>query len=169
MWIPIEGFLGYEISDKGEVRNINTGRVLSQFKNNRGYLKVSIKSSDSGKYRNVLVHRLVAKAYVDAEDETNQIQVNHINEVKTDNRADNLEWVTPSENINYGTGIERRAKSQSYPIVMKYRGITVCFDSAMDVERRTGIPSKSVQKCCSGKLKTTHGASFSYISKVVGE
>lgn len=169
MWVPIEGFLGYEVSDEGEIRNIKTGRILSQFKNNRGYLKVSIKSSESGKYKNVLVHRLVAKAYIDAKDRTRQTQVNHINEVKTDNRSDNLEWITPSENINYGTGIKRRAKSQSYPLEMKYKGITVYFDSATDVERRTGIPAKSVQKCCSGKLKTTHGASFSYINRLDDE
>ena len=171
MWTDIDGFDGYEVSDSGFVRNRKTGRELSQFPNNRGYLRVSIRSSVDGKYRNVLVHRLVAAAYVSNDNQRIKTQVNHINEVKSDNRACNLEWISPSENVNYETGIARRAKTQSYSVVMHYKGIDVYFDSAQDVERRTGIPAKSVQKCCVGKLSTSHGALFRYTNceKVVDE
>ena len=168
MWELAVPFLGYEVSDSGEVRNIKTKHVLAQQVNNRGYAKVFL--SDNGKQNGVLVHRLVASAFVVNDDPTNKTQVNHINEDKTDNRASNLEWVTPSENINYGTGVDRRAKTQSLPVVMVYRGLSVVFDSAEDAEKRTGIPAKSIQKCCVGRLKSTHGATFAYLSaKVVDE
>lgn len=168
MWEIAAQFAMYEVSDSGEVRNIKTKRVLSQQVNNRGYKKVFL--SDNGKQNGVLVHRLVATAFVVNDDPKNKTQVNHINEDKTDNRAVNLEWVTPSENINHGTGIARRAAEQSIPVVMIYKGLSVMFDSAHDAEKRTGIPAKSIQKCCTGKLQTTHGASFAYLgAKVVGE
>lgn len=168
MWKLAAPFTMYEVSDSGEVRNIKTKHVLSQHVNNRGYAKVFL--SDCGKQNGVFVHRLVAKTFVVNDDPKNKTQVNHINEDKRDNRAVNLEWVTPSENINHGTGIARRAAEQSIPVVMIYKGLSVMFDSAHDAEKRTGIPAKSIQKCCKGKLQTTHGASFAYLgAKVVSE
>lgn len=168
MWKAIEGFSKYEISDLGEVRNARTLRTVKAFDNKRGYLKVSL-SGDDGKQHNVSVHRLVAMVYVENDDPSAKIQVNHINEDKTDNRAVNLEWVTPSQNVRHGSGIGRRAESQSLPIVMIHDGLSVVFDSAHDAERRTGIPAKSIQKCCSGRMNSTHGASFAYLgAKAVG-
>ena len=166
MWELAIPFLGYEVSDSGEVRNVKTKRVLSQQVNNRGYAKVFL--MDCGHQNGVLVHRLVASAFCPNDDPAHKTQVNHINEDKTDNRAVNLEWVTPSENINHGTGVARRAAEQSLPVVMVFKGLSVVFDSAHDAEKRTGIPAKSIQKCCTGRLKTTHGASFEYLcAKVV--
>lgn len=168
MWELAVPFLGYEVSDSGEVRNVKTKRVLSQQVNNRGYAKVFL--MDGGHQNGVLVHRLVASAFCVNDDPAHKTQVNHINEDKTDNRAVNLEWVTPSENVNHGTGISRRAAEQSLPVVMVFKGLSVLFDSAHDAERRTGIPAKSIQKCCTGRLRSTYGASFAYLgAKVVGE
>lgn len=165
MWEIAVPFLGYEVSDSGEVRNIVTKHVMSKQLTNRGYMKVFL--MDNGKKNGVYVHRLVASAFCANDDPERKTQVNHINEDKTDNRASNLEWVTPSENINHGTGIARRVATQSLPVAMVFKGLSVLFDSAYDVEKRTGIPAKSVQKCCAGKLRTTHGASFSYFGAEV--
>lgn len=168
-WKSIKGFSRYAVSNLGDVKNERTGSVLKQFDNGRGYLKVSLKGDD-GKQRNVSVHRLVALAFVHNDGPELKTQVNHINENKHDNEAGNLEWVTPSENIRHGTGIARRAKATSLPVVMIYKGMSVVFDSASDAERRTGIPSKSIQKCCANQMKSTCGASFAYLgAKVVDE
>lgn len=80
----------YEITRKGQVINKHTGKTLKPQPNDKGYGRVHI----GRKF--YFVHRLVAELYVPNPD--GKPQVNHINGDKTDNRADNLEWVTNKEN-----------------------------------------------------------------------
>ena len=69
-----------------------------------GYLHVRLNG------QNKSVHRLVAETFIP--NPYNKPQINHKNEIKTDNRVDNLEWVTAKENINFGTSLSKRAKRQ---------------------------------------------------------
>lgn len=107
IWKPIQGFEGiYEVSNVGRIRSlpkiVNTwygcrrvsGRVRSFSKNSQGYL--SIHMHNGGKTFRAYVHRVVAQAFVD--NPKCAQQVNHIDGDKSNNRADNLEWCSPSEN-----------------------------------------------------------------------
>ena len=84
----------YEVSNQGRVRNALTDQVLRPRKQRNGYLRVVLYYKGLGK--ECYIHNLVATAFVEGWREG--LQVNHKNGVKTDNRAENLEWVTSSEN-----------------------------------------------------------------------
>lgn len=92
-WAEIEGF-PYFVSDQGRVKNAASGRVLDPGPHPSGYVYVSL-VRDKAPHRHP-VHRLVAKAFIP--NATGAPVVNHINGIRADNRAANLEWATHSEN-----------------------------------------------------------------------
>ena len=91
----------YEVSNQGRVRNAHTGLVLRPRKVSHGYRKVTL--CYKGQQKHCLVHALVATAFVEGWREG--LEVNHKNGVKTDNRAENLEWVTASENKQHASDV----------------------------------------------------------------
>lgn len=112
IWRPIEGFGGaYEVSNIGRVRNVN-GKILSTREVRGGYLRVSL--SFKGKTYQRSVHRLVAYAFIP--NPNGHPQINHKDEDKKNNVADNLEWCTAKYNSNYGTRLERLKGRLKKPI-----------------------------------------------------
>jgi hypothetical protein len=85
----------YEVSCRGNIRNKRTGKILSN--NSKTYVCVMLfKGKD---FKRFLAHRIVANAFIP--NPLNKREVNHINGIKNDNRIENLEWCTPSENVNH--------------------------------------------------------------------
>ena len=155
-WRAIDWIDGrYEVSSLGRVRSNIRGkyRILRQWGSGRGYLKVEVAK------KCVSVHRLVAIAFVD--NPNNFPQVNHKNEVKSDNRAENLEWCTQSYNINYGSRNARMARSiqatqiasgLTTPVVaIDDDGQTIAqFDSINEAERKLGVNHANIIRCLRG-------------------
>ncbi len=99
-WKSLPEYIGIEVSTLGRVRK-NTRKhhrdVISEFcKDRDGYCRCTVQKLD-GKKTSQPVHRLVAKAFI--ENPENKPCVNHIDNDRTNNRVDNLEWVTPKENV----------------------------------------------------------------------
>lgn len=105
-WKDVVGYEGlYEVSNLGNVRNKQTGKVLKPKLGKRwGYYMVNLYKDN--KISTKTIHRLVALAWIPRVD-GDKDQINHINEIKTDNRVENLEWCTVEYNNAYGTHNER--------------------------------------------------------------
>ena len=95
----IKGYPGYQISNYGRIWSCKRNRYLSPFTNNKGYKAINI-IAVNGKRKGELIHRLVALHFIDNPD--NKPEVNHINHIRDDNRVENLEWVSKSENNTLG-------------------------------------------------------------------
>lgn len=111
---PIKNYENrYAVTEDGQVYSYRTKRFLKPWYNERGYAKVTLCMNSTPKH--YFIHRLVAEAYL-PEPLAGQTQINHKDENKQNNNVDNLEWVTPKENINYGTANARRAMSLGKPV-----------------------------------------------------
>lgn len=122
IWKDIKGFEGkYQVSNLGRVRSLDRttidkagrahhtrGMILKDSLNKgKGYYRVSL-SDGHRKYTHYEVHRLVALHFVPGYQDG--LVVNHKNEIKTDNRADNLEWCTYKYNLNYSDHVGWKRK-----------------------------------------------------------
>lgn len=184
IWKPIAGFEFYEVSNKGRVRSVSRdiemviggtsctrhqkGRILKPIRNPNGYTKVSIREQQK------MIHRLVAEAFIDPVE--NKKHINHKNSIRSDNRAENLEWCTPSENLLHAykfNGIKPHNVGKKGALCPASKPVVaICtktaamhnFDSVMDAIRAgIGRNSGSITQNCKGKLHTHNGYVWCYL------
>lgn len=160
IWKDIKGYEGiYQVSSIGRVKNINSNRILKD-SNRNGYRRVVLCKNSIKKHKNI--HRLVAEAFIP--NPHNLQQVNHINEIKTDNRVENLEWCTASYNNTFGSRINRIKKSLTNGKKCKrieqfsILGLFIReWISGSEIENSLGYDQGNISKCCLGKSKTAYG------------
>lgn len=142
-WKTIEGFCNYEVSNFGDVRLKDTyrktvtgtrlykGKMIAINQQKGGYLTVYMKN-DSGVWKTVSIHRIVAKAFIPNPD--NKREVNHIDGDKKNNKLDNLEWTTAKENQRHARklGLNR---TELNPLCRKVKCV------------QTGQEFESVEEC----------------------
>ena len=177
IWKDIKGFEGlYQISNYGSVKALKCkekegrgnwrkkDKIIKQSEDKKGYLRVRI-------YKNSVlytkkVHRLVAIAFI--ENPEKKSQVNHIDENKKNNNANNLEWCDNKYNCNYGTRTKRATKSNinkettSVPVLCIETNII--YPSINEAIRKTG--ATNIFYCCIGKRKTAGGYHWKYATNI---
>jgi hypothetical protein len=104
IWKKIPEFTSYECSNDGEIKTFNwknkgIERIMKPAFDTDGYFRTALKRDSDGKICTVKYHRIVALTFIP--NPSNKETVNHKNSVKTDNRVENLEWATRSENISH--------------------------------------------------------------------
>lgn len=104
LWLPVSSFPNYEVSSLGRVRRTNNsarwkaGKILGDRPDKDGYSRVVLYANHTTK--SLRTHRLVVEAFIGQIPDG--MQVNHKNGVTSDNRVENLEIATPSENTTHG-------------------------------------------------------------------
>ena len=156
IWRDVKGYEGlYAVSNWGRVKSLNyrhTGKekILRPGKHVDGYLSVVL--CRCGRPKMYRVNRLVLSTF-NPIDGMENLDCNHLDENKLNNRLENLEWVTHKENCNHGTRNDRVAEKQSIPIVQlsledKY---IRSWKSSYDAERG-GFNHGNINSCCKNKF-----------------
>ena len=165
VWFKINDY-DYFISNKGQVMN-KDGKIKKLKTDKDGYKEVGLWKN--GKVKYFRVHRLVATYFIP--NPNNKEQVNHKNEIKDDNRVENLEWATPSENINYGnrnkkvSESEFGSKNHRARCIEQYDlngNLIKTFGSIKDAVRETGICETRIFECLKNKRVHYKGTVWKY-------
>lgn len=105
IWKDVVGYEGYyQVSNLGNVRSIKYGKISNMYLRKHKYGYMTIRFSVNGIVRGYKIHRLVAEAFIPNPE--NKPHIDHINTIRTDNRVENLRWVTRTENANNPLTIE---------------------------------------------------------------
>lgn len=160
IWKEIAGYNGrYEVSNMGRIRSYaqdrKNGKIKLGNETAKGYLTILLYDGRGGS-KWIPVHRLVASAFLDNPD--NLPQVNHKDENKKNNCADNLEWCTNEYNYHYGTRTERAAKANRCNPATSRRvysidqnGNKTYYDSINEAERVTGLCHANISRTLKGR------------------
>lgn len=176
-WIPVIGYENkYLISNLGRVKSVQFKRhFLKKIRLlNMGYygINITISKNNVKFHTQLLLHRIIAMAFIPNVE--NKKEVNHKNGIKTDNRIENLEWVTPSENILHSvyvlgnkTHIKATAASK-IKLCKKVNQLTLnnelirTFDSQKAAAASINKGHNRISLCCNGLANTAYGFKWEF-------
>lgn len=159
IWKDCKGYEGlYQVSNLGRVWSVRKQTYLKGCADRDGYLKVYL-TAKNGKHKNEYIHRLVSLVFIP--NPSGLPQVNHKDENKQNNCADNLEWVSVKANANHGTRNKRISKANSFPVYCVE--LDKVFYGAREAERELGINHSGISRACSGRQLTAGGFHWCYV------
>ena len=163
IWKEVDGIdYPVSVSNLGNVIiDSKRGKRLTKGHLSNGYLRIRVKIN--GIFKSIRVHRLVALYFLPNPE--NKPHINHKKGIKTDNRAESIEWATALENNihAYEAGLKVLPKGKndhrSIPISQYSKdGILIrVWESSRHPEREIGLRQGDIMNCLSGKQKTAHG------------
>lgn len=166
MYKVLDDFENYIIYDNGKIFSTKRKLFLKPEITNAGYERVNLYRN--GKRFHKSAHRIVAEMFVP--NPCNLPIVNHKDENKLNNNAVNLEWVSITENTNYGTALKRRAENQK--LSMSTRKPIIQYDEKMNLikeycsirqaSRETGFASGHIAESCKKHNRRCGGYYFRY-------
>ena len=185
-WRPVKGYENYyAVSDRGRIKSVERTckhwqggvrrvkeKILKpQLKGRKGYEYLKVTLSKDGVTKDFGVHVLVALSFPEICGLPFEgAQCNHIDEDHFNNVPENLNWLSRKDNLNHGTGNERRAKANTngkcsktvYQYDKDTHELVKEWSSVSEVYRQMGWSQGNISMCCNGKQKTYKGYKWSY-------
>lgn len=151
----------YSVSSLGEVRNDQREKILKQATQG-GYKFVTL--SINNRAKRLRVHRLVAEAFISNIEK--KPYVNHKDGDRSNNKVENLEWVTPAENTQHAVQTGLLKSSRSVKVVQySLNGERIKeFESQTEAANVLGIQQAKISDVCNGRRQTTGGFQWRYAS-----
>lgn len=162
----IKNFNNYGVNKLGQIYSYKSLKLLKPIKHTNGYWYVNLYNDNTIKVKSI--HSIVMETFICSRE--NSCVINHKNLDKSDNRLENLEYITQKENIKHSAinGRQIRAKGNKnkyHKPVLQYDlngNLIKEWDSVMDAERGTGIRSNYISNCALGKCKKSQGFIWQY-------
>lgn len=166
VWKDIPGYDGkYKISNLGNISSTKRGKLklMKHSISNLGYHRITLYKDGVNKH--YAIHRLVAQAFIP--NEHNYPFINHKDENPGNNSVDNLEWCTPSYNINYGKR-NQKVSEASHPIRQTTEDgfILATYYSANFAAKMLEFDVSILYRCLRGNAKTAYGYKWEYIDSI---
>lgn len=145
IWQDIKNFPDYQISNQGRVKSFKQdkkGKILKP-KISQGYYSVDLRRN--GATYNNLVHRIVLSTFAPVEGwET--LTVNHIDGNPSNNKLENLEWMTQSENTQYSRRVLRTGNAIQKVHIIKLNGEEEWYNSVTEAAKGLGVAKGSISR-----------------------
>lgn len=161
-WKPIKDFEDkYAVSNLGRVKNIRTNKIKKPHILPSGYIMTHLYIGD-GIYKNCLIHRLVAEAFIEKPLFKEYLEVDHIDCNPANNKVDNLQWVTRKENLDRSFDLKHQTKNKKPVQQFNLDGqLITTYESVCEAFRQTNI--RHISEAASGIRKTAGGYKWKYI------
>lgn len=164
IWKDIKDYEGYyQVSSYGQVKSLLTNKILVGDTNSLGYRRVTLYAPIKKRF---FIHRLVALHFCKGYQEN--LIVNHKDGNKTNNKVENLEWVTRSENDLHAYKNNLR---KSYPCQFKHKiiaynlttgEIVKIYNNADSCAKDLKVARTNIYNCCNKKQKSCRGFGLRY-------
>lgn len=169
IWKELEGFSKYKFSNTGKIWSKSSNKERSLKPQKGGYIRFGL-TNDEGKISNFFVHRLIASVFIP--NPQNKPTVNHKNHNKADNRVENLEWATISEQNNH-----RKRPSKEVSRLMCSRSVWRCSINGDKIELYETLKDaakwildnkgnkdawKNISNVCHNRAETAYGFKWVY-------
>lgn len=165
VFVPIDGFSSYLVSNYGTIKNAKTGRIKKWIKNSSNHYYVFLTPDGYKNYqKHKFVHRLVANAFMINPDPIHMDSINHIDEDPSNNRLDNLEFCDREWNANWATAMDRQLKTKKARgqmrkvyAINKYTQKVLKFSSLKEASKYVRVSSEQIGQVLDNPKKKIGG------------